>query len=156
MQVRSIELPPLVETVIKRLSIQFDEKRIALIPSLPANLPHILGDGDRLIQILTNLLGNALSHTLEGGTVTVGAVQQGEYIHISVEDNGVGISEEHLAHIFTRFYRVDKSRSRQAGGGSGIGLTVAKHLVEAHGGQIWAESSGKGMGSKFSFSIKTG
>jgi len=154
MQVYPVELSPLVETVIKRLSIQFDEKGIDLTPNLPADLPRILGDGDRVIQILTNLLGNALSHTPAGGTVTVSAVQQGKFIHISVEDTGAGISREHLDHIFTRFYRVDKSRSRQSGGGSGIGLTVAKHLVEAHGGEIWAESGGEGKGSKFSFSIK--
>lgn len=154
MQVRPVELSPLVETVIKRLSIQFDEKGVDLTSNLPANLPRILGDGDRVIQILTNLIGNALSHTPAGGAVTVSAVQQGKFIHILVEDSGIGISQENLRHIFTRFYRVDKSRSRQSGGGSGIGLTVAKHLVEAHGGEIWAESGGDGMGSKFSFTFK--
>lgn len=71
---------------------------------------------------------------------------------ISIHDTGVGISAEHLPHLFNRFYRVDKSRSR-AGGGSGIGLTIAKHLVEAHGGHIRAESPGDGQGSTFSFSL---
>jgi histidine kinase len=65
----------------------------------------------------------------------------------------VGIPPEHLAHIFTRFYRVDKSRSRASGGGSGIGLTIARHLVEAHGGRIWAESAGEGKGSRFVFTL---
>lgn len=154
MEVRPGELFPLVETVIKRLSTQFKEKGINLTSNLPADLPRFLGDGDRVIQILTNLLDNALSHTPAGGAVTVSAVQQGKFVHISVEDTGVGISRENLPHIFTRFYRVDKSRSRQSGGGSGIGLTVAKHLVEAQGGEIWAESAGEGKGSNFSFSIK--
>ena len=69
-------------------------------------------------------------------------------------DTGVGIPAEHLPHIFDRFYRVDRSRSRRAGGGSGVGLTIAKRLVEAHGGRIWAESEGDGKGSKFSFTLK--
>jgi signal transduction histidine kinase len=73
---------------------------------------------------------------------------------VSVSDSGIGIPAEHLPHLFTRFYRVDKSRSRQAGGGSGIGLTIAKYLVEAHGGRIWAESEGTGKGSCFSFTLK--
>ena len=153
MEVRPAELSKLVETVIKRLSYQFDEKRIALASNLPPSLPHILADDDRVVQILTNLLGNALRHTPEDGKVAVNAEQQGEFVHISVADTGVGIPPEHLAHIFTRFYRIDKSRSRQTGGGSGIGLTVAKHLVEAHGGEIWVESDGEGKGSDFSFSL---
>jgi histidine kinase len=71
---------------------------------------------------------------------------------VTVGDTGYGIPAEHLPHLFTRFYRVDKSRSR-AGGGSGIGLTIAKHLVEAHGGHIWAKSEGQGKGSVFSFTL---
>jgi histidine kinase len=71
---------------------------------------------------------------------------------IAVQDSGVGIDPEHLPHIFERFYRVDKSRSR-AGGGSGIGLTISRHLVEAHGGRFWAASLGAGQGSTFTFSL---
>ncbi|HEB65841.1 MAG TPA: PAS domain-containing sensor histidine kinase, partial [Chloroflexi bacterium] len=73
---------------------------------------------------------------------------------VTVRDTGIGIPAEHLAHVFDRFYRVDKSRSR-AGGGSGIGLTIAKHIVEAHGGRIWAESKGRGKGSTFAFTLPT-
>jgi two-component system, OmpR family, sensor histidine kinase BaeS len=72
---------------------------------------------------------------------------------ISVRDTGIGISREHLPHIFDRFYRADKSRSRRAGGGSVIGLTIARALVEAHGGRMWAESAGEGRGSIFTFTI---
>ncbi len=75
-----------------------------------------------------------------------------QFVQFQVIDNGVGISSEHLPHIFTRFYRADKSRARSAGG-SGIGLTITKHLVEAHGGTIQAFSAGPGQGSKFTFTI---
>ncbi len=153
MQVRSVELPLVVETVAKRLSFQFDEKGVALVPSLPADISPVLADEDRLIQILTNLLGNALRHTPAEGSVRILAVQRADFVQVSVVDTGVGIAPEHLEHIFTRFYRVDKSRSRQSGGGSGIGLTVAKHLVEAQGGEIWVESEGKGKGASFSFTL---
>jgi histidine kinase len=104
--------------------------------------------------VLTNLVGNALQYTAEGGQVTILSRLHGYEIHISVIDTGIGIPAEHLPHLFTRFYRVDKSRSRQTGGGSGIGLTIARHLVEAHGGRIWADSEGEGKGSTFTFTLK--
>jgi two-component system sensor histidine kinase BaeS len=84
-----------------------------------------VADPDRITQVLTNLLGNAIDYTPAGGSVTITASKQAENVLVSVTDTGIGIPPEHLAHIFDRFYRVDKSRSRQAGGGSGIGLTIA-------------------------------
>jgi len=152
---RSLTVPNLVQTTIKRLSPQATAKRIRFRSSLPADLPHILADEDRITQVLVNLVANAIQYTPEDGDVTISAARHDDEIHISVKDTGVGIPPEHLANLFTRFYRVDKSRSRNAGGGSGIGLTIAKHLVEAHGGRIWAESTGEGQGSIFSFSLKT-
>ncbi|HQX02347.1 MAG TPA: ATP-binding protein [Anaerolineales bacterium] len=152
---RSLTVPNLVQTTLKRLSPQATAKRISLRSSLPADLPHILADEDRITQVLVNLVANAIQYTSEDGEVTISAMRLEDEIHISVKDTGVGIPPEHLANLFTRFYRVDKSRSRNAGGGSGIGLTIAKHLVEAHGGRIWAESTGEGLGSTFSFSLKT-
>jgi histidine kinase len=104
--------------------------------------------------VLTNLVGNALQYTPTGGQVTIHSARYRNEIHISIVDTGIGIPAEHLPHLFTRFYRVDKSRSRQAGGGSGIGLTIARHLIEAHGGRIWAESQGDGKGSTVTFSLK--
>ena len=154
LQVHSVQIADVVDTVIRRLSHQFDGKGVALAPNLVANLSPVLADEDRLIQVLTNLLANALRHTPRDGQVTVKATQEDTHVVISVVDTGVGISPENLSHIFTRFFRVDKSRSRQQGGGSGIGLTVSKHLVEAMDGEIWADSAGLGEGATFSFSLK--
>ena len=84
--------------------------------------------------------------------VEVGACRQDDGVVFESRDEGIGIPAEHLSHLFTRFYRVDRSRARP-GGGSGIGLTIAKHLVEAHNGRIWAESPGPGQGSTFHFTL---
>ena len=146
----------LVQTTVKRLAPQARDKHIILHPNLPADLPPLQADEDRITQVLVNLVANAIQYTPVGGNVSITAARQADEIQISVKDTGVGIPPEHLANLFTRFYRVDKSRSRNAGGGSGIGLTIAKHLVEAHGGRIWAESKGDGQGSTFTFSLKVG
>ena len=152
LDVRPVDSSALIKTVLKRMQYQFDEKRVTLTSSLPLEPIHFLADEDRMIQVLTNLIGNALQYTPEHGTVTVSIERDKNEARISVRDTGFGIPTEHLAHIFDRFYRVDKSRSR-ARGGSGIGLTIAKHLVEAHGGKIWAESAGENKGSVFVFTL---
>jgi two-component system sensor histidine kinase BaeS len=154
LDLRALDVSSLIHSVTKRLAAQFEAKRIALDLDLPAHLPHVLADEDRTIQVLTNLTGNALQYTPEGGDIKVSAKRSNDEIQIAIHDTGIGIPPEHLTNIFDRFYRVDKSRSRQAGGGSGIGLTVARALVEAHGGRIWAESNGIGQGSTFTFSLK--
>jgi len=149
-----VAVADLVQTTVKRLSPQTRDKRINLNSSLPVDLPPLQADEDRITQVLVNLVANAIQYTPEGGDVTISAVRQTDEVHISVKDSGIGIPSEHLTNLFTRFYRIDKSRSRNTGGGSGIGLTIAKHLVEAHGGRIWAESEGEGQGSTFTFSLK--
>ncbi len=148
MNLSSTEIASVIETIQKRFGYQFEEKGISFKKNLQPNLPSIQADEPRIVQILTNLLTNALSYTPKGGEIKLEATLVENAVQISVKDNGVGIPPEHLAHIFTRFYRVDKSRSRHAGG-SGIGLTITKHLVEAHGGRIWVESDGEGLGSTF-------
>jgi histidine kinase len=155
LDVRSVAVSNLLQTTVKRLTPQATAKRITLRSNLPADLPPVQADEDRITQVLLNLVANAIQYTPEGGNVIISAVRKADEVHILVQDTGVGIPPEHLANLFTRFYRVDKSRSRNAGGGSGIGLTIAKHLVEAHGGQIWVESKGEGQGSTFTFSLKT-
>jgi histidine kinase len=151
---RQLDISSLVQTVTKRLMPQAQAKRISLDFELAPKLPPLLADEDRTIQVLTNLTGNALQYTPENGRVTITAIQVDNEIQFSIHDTGVGIPTEHLPHIFDRFYRVDKSRSRQAGGGSGIGLTIARALVEAHDGKIWVESQGKGHGSTFYFTLR--
>ena len=154
LDIQPMAVSTLVKTTLKRFAAQAGSKGIELISDLPADLPPVLADQDRIIQVLTNLVGNALQYTPMEGRVTIQASRHGEEIHVSVSDTGIGIPPENLPHLFTRFYRVDKSRSRQAGGGSGIGLTIARHLVEAHGGRIWAQSDGEGQGSTFTFTLK--
>jgi len=153
LDLRPLEVSTLVQTVTKRLAPQAESKRVSLDLDLAPNLPRVLADEDRAVQVLTNLTGNALQYTPENGRVTIAAQRMNNEVRISVRDNGIGIPPEHLPHIFDRFYRADKSRSRRAGGGSGIGLTIARALVEAHGGRIWAESAGEGQGSTFTFTL---
>jgi histidine kinase len=148
-----LSIEELVKTAVRRVERQFQIKKMTLTTSMAPNLPPVQGDADRLLQVLINLLSNACQYTQEGGNVQVKAEQKGAEVIISVRDNGPGIPAEDIPHLFTRFYRVDKSRSRLAGGGSGIGLTIAKHLVEAHGARIWVESAGDGKGSTFAFTL---
>jgi signal transduction histidine kinase len=146
------DVTPLVQSAVDRLRPQFEDKGVALDLDLATNVPLIPVDADRMMQVLINLLGNALHYTPSGGRVFVRSEWQGDCIHIQIQDTGIGIAAEHLPHIFERFYRVDKSRSR-AGGGSGIGLTIAKHLIEAHGGSISVTSPGPKQGSTFTIVI---
>jgi histidine kinase len=152
LNIRPAPISDLVEVAVTRLGRQFEEKGVTLETDIPANLPPVQADEDRIGQVLLNLAGNALHYTPAGGQVWITVRRQRADVHISVADTGVGIAAEHLPLLFTRFYRVDKSRAR-VGGGSGIGLTIAKHLVEAHGGRIWAESPGPGQGSTFTFTL---
>jgi len=147
-----VNISSLIETIQKRFNHQIESNGIELIADIPADLPNLLADENRIIQVLTNLIDNAFRFTSKGGKVTIQAIHSGSSVQISVIDTGSGIPQEDLPHVFTRFYRVDKSRSRGAGG-SGIGLTIAKHIVEAHEGQIWVESEGIDRGSNFTFTI---
>lgn len=155
LELQAVEPQELVDATYHRLLLQYEEKGVALEMGVAEDLPMIKVDRQRLEQVLTNLTGNALNYTPEGGKVVVSAVAQKEQVVFSVSDNGIGIAKEHLKHIFDRFYRVDKSRARKSGG-SGIGLTIAKSLVEMHGGTIAVSSEGEGKGATFSFTIPVG
>ena len=112
------------------------------------------GDEDLLLQLLLNLLDNAIKYTLSGGRVTVGWSETGNRLELWVRDTGVGIPEEHIPRIFDRFYRVDKARSRSEGG-AGLGLAISVWIAEAHGGSIRVESV-PGKGSTFTLVVPTG
>jgi histidine kinase len=148
-----VPMKQIVETVVSRLGGQFAEKGVDLqTGSSATDMPNVLVDEDRLEQVLLNLVGNALQYTPHGGSVQINLQRENDEVRVIISDTGIGILAEHLPHIFSRFYRVDPSRAR-VGGGSGIGLTISKHLVEAHGGRIWAESPGLDQGSTFIFTL---
>jgi len=149
---RPVNLSELLRAAANRLQPQFEDKDIRLHVDVPQGLPHVQADAGRLLQVLLNLLGNALRYTPSGGQVTVCACREAQQMVLAVHDTGIGIAAEHLPYLCERFYRVDKSRT-SASGGSGIGLTIARHLVEAHGGRLWATSPGPGQGSTFSFTL---
>ncbi|HEX2809209.1 MAG TPA: ATP-binding protein [Kineosporiaceae bacterium] len=131
---------------------RYAAKGVRLDGDVPADLPPISVDPDRMAQVMGNLLDNALRYTPEGGGVQVLADQDHGHVRLRVTDTGQGISSEHLPHVFERFYRVDAARDR-AHGGSGIGLAIVKALVEAHGGRVTASSHGPGTGATFTFTV---
>ncbi len=145
---------PLVETQVELGSLALEVLRQAQVLADKVELKlgtveavHVQGDADRLKQLLFNLVTNALKYTPDGGQVTMSVEQHGTYAIFKVKDTGIGIPQEDLDHIFDRFYRVDKARSRQMGG-TGLGLSIAQWIAEAHRGKIWAESE-VGKGSTF-------
>jgi signal transduction histidine kinase len=148
---RAEDVAKLVKQAVTSWRPQVATKEISLSLDLPDNLPLVKIDRQRVNQVLHNLMENAVAHTPKGSTITVAAAKQGDWVEISVSDTGEGIPAEDLPNIFERFYRVDRSRAR-ATGGSGLGLTIAKRLVEAHGGEIKAQSE-LGKGSRFSFTL---
>jgi signal transduction histidine kinase len=145
------DITKLVKQAVTPWQPQLAAKEISLSLDLPDNLPPVNIDWQQVNQVLHNLLENAVAYTHKGGTINVAAAKQGDWVEVSVSDTGEGIPAEDLPNIFERFYRVDKSRARVTGG-SGLGLTIAKRLVEAHGGTIKVQSK-LGKGSRFSFTI---
>jgi len=145
------DITELIKQTVPVVRSQAAAKGVSVSVDLPGKLPAVDIDSHRISQVLYNLLENAVAHTNQGDSITVAARQQDNQVKISVVDTGEGIPAEDLANIFERFYRVDKSRTR-ATGGSGLGLTIAKRLVEAHGGNIEVNSK-PGKGSSFTFTL---
>jgi len=144
-------VPPqdLLTSAIERLQLQSENSGIQVQLHCPADLPLVLADPPRIEQVVVNLLHNAIKFTPAGGNITLSAESSEDIILFSIKDTGSGISAEDLPRIFERFFKADRARS---GGGTGLGLAISHHLVEAHGGRIWAESL-EGHGSTFYFTI---
>lgn len=153
-QMEAVQPTDLLERVYSAFRPIADKQGVELILSEPGQLPTVRVDEGRMVQVLKNLLENALRHTPRGGTVQLGARANGN-VHLWVQDSGEGIDVEDLPYVFDRFYRADKARSGFSGK-MGLGLAICKALVEAQGGTILAESEGKGQGTKISILLLPG
>jgi two-component system phosphate regulon sensor histidine kinase PhoR len=180
LSIRPVSLADVARQAAAMLLPQAERKSIQLVTAVPAELPAVMADRDRLVQILVNLIDNAVKYTPEGGKVTVIAERAsgassplvsssqlalpptdqsvpapGDFVDIAVMDTGIGIPRKDLPRITERFYRVDKARSRELGG-TGLGLAIVKHLVQAHGGSLTIESElGKGTDVRFTLPAAT-
>jgi len=132
----------IVETIVETIGAQLEDSEIRLERRISPDLPSILVDRQRIEQVLLNLLANAIRHTPEGGSIAVSAARDGDAVVVSVSDTGPGLTEADLPHVFDRFYQADDARASD--GGAGLGLSIAKALVDAHGGRIWAENAPAG------------
>lgn len=148
----TLDAGAVVHEVAARLAERFERKEVSLDAVPPPSPLFVTADAERLGQVLTNLLTNALNYTEPGGSVSAAVRPDGRSVAFVVRDTGIGIAPEHLPHVFERFYRVDPSRSR-ASGGSGIGLTIARALAEAMHGSLEAHSEGPGQGSTFTLRL---
>ena len=178
LRLNSLDLSAIAAEVKSRFDLTAQERRVALDLSLPPDLPRVLADEDRVRQVLINLVENSMKFTPAHGRITLSARRKappaspakgptlppydatippgplynqgnGGFVEILVEDTGIGISPEDLAHIFERFYKADRSRHA---GGTGLGLAIVKQIVEAHNGEVWARSQ-EGAGSTFGFTL---
>lgn len=151
LQMASHNLRELVQSVCFRFTMQLRSRNISLAFEVPSNLAvHV--DADKFYQVLDNLISNGIKYTPDGGRIRITAYRSnGKHVVVQVSDTGIGIPKSDLPRIFTRFYRVDKARSR-AMGGTGLGLSIAKQIVELHGGQIQIESE-EGQGTVVSFTL---
>lgn len=147
----AVEVDVLIDEVVESMRAQAEDAGVQLRAVVEAGLAPLQIDSQRIARVLLNLLGNALRHARRGGNVLVRVTGDDSTVRISVQDSGDGITAEDLPHLFERFYRGEKSRSRLHGG-AGLGLAIARGLVEAHGGQIWAENA-VDQGAVISFTL---
>ncbi|MGB1253199.1 MAG: sensor histidine kinase [Candidatus Promineifilaceae bacterium] len=142
-------LQEIVDSTVEQLGSHIERKNLQVEIKIPADLPDVLADAQRVRQVLTNLLHNATKFTPDNGRIRINASKNDSEIMVSVRDSGVGIPEEDLPRVFERFYKTDRSRNS---GGTGLGLAIAKHIVQAHGGDIWVTSK-INRGSVFYFTL---
>src|SRR5579863_4121411 len=151
LELAPLDMHTLVDETLAVIHPECEQADITVRNEIDPATPPVLADSDRITQVLLNLLDNARRHTPSGGTITLGAIPKEAMLHVWVSDSGSGIASEDLPHIFERFYRVDKSRTG-ATGGSGLGLSIVKAIITAHGGTISAEST-PGKGTRIVFTL---
>lgn len=153
MELEIFDINDLIHDIFDSLDFRAKEKNIKLSIKDGCDVPFIVeADKDRIRQVIINLIVNSIKYGKEDGHTYVGLYDMDENILIEITDDGIGIEEEHLPRLFERFYRVDKSRSRD-GGGTGLGLSIVKHIIEAHDQTINVRST-KGVGTTFAFTLK--
>ena len=151
LHVEAVSMPDLISDTLGSMSPQATAKGLRLTGSADGVVDPVVMDGKMVQRVLYNLVHNAIRHTPPDGTVHIRAQDDGAQVRIEVSDTGEGVPEKDLPRLFERFYRAEKSRSRNFGG-AGLGLNIAKGIVEAHGGRLWVESS-FGVGSTFGFAL---
>lgn len=149
LQFSSVHPFDLLQSAYDRLHVQAERKNVKVQIECDDHLPNILADKVRMEQVIVNLFQNSIKFTPEGGEIILGAFEETKEIIFYVKDTGVGIPSEEIPRIFERFYKADRARSS---GGTGLGLAISRHIIEAHGGKIWAESA-ESLGSTFYFSL---
>ena len=150
---KKFDIVELTQNVFDLIEIESEKNNISLLYDKNYSNPiYVFADEERILQVLTNLLVNSLRYGVDGGRTEVSLVKSDNKILIKVSDNGIGISSKHLPRLFERFYRVDATRSRKKGG-SGLGLSIVKHIIEAHNENIYVESE-FGKGTTFSFTLE--
>ncbi|MFN5876853.1 MAG: sensor histidine kinase [Ignavibacteria bacterium] len=149
---RYFDIADLINELVQTMQIRAEQRSVRVVLDL-ARQSSVYGDKERLSQVLTNLIDNAIKYNAEGGTVTITSVNTDKGLTIRISDTGIGIAEEHLSRIFERFYRVDKDRSR-AVGGTGLGLAIVKHILEAHESEPKITSE-PGKGTTIEFALRT-
>jgi two-component system sensor histidine kinase BaeS len=152
MSFTDLDVADVITRTVAAVADRYRAKNVLLSRDLAAERHDVWGDPQRLTQILVNVLDNALRHTSAGGHVNVATDIEGSQLVVRVTDDGDGIADAHLPHVFERLYRADTARDRDHGG-SGLGLAIAKALVDAHGGHISATSAGSGTGATFTIGL---
>jgi signal transduction histidine kinase len=150
-----VSMSELLETIVSGITPAVESAGVTLRQEIASDLPPIEGDPKRLHQILNNVLSNAIKFTPKGGTVSLRCAADGTAVSIEIEDSGIGIASEFLPFVFDRFRQAD-CRSTRIHGGLGLGLAIARHLVEQHGGAIRAHSDGVGEGTRISIRLPVG
>ncbi len=150
LELEDVSVYKVVKAALRTLLLQAEKRNIKLYTKLASDLPMIKADVNKIIWVLTNLVGNALRYTNEGGSITVRAIRKGARLLVSVKDTGKGISPEHHDQVFQKYVQIKDDD--YPSGGAGLGLAICKEIVEAHGGEIWVKSE-LGKGAVFTFSV---